>query len=891
MKTAVVALATSDARQRELVALVADAIAMSGDGCTLLWILHDNATHDAREPPVVAPNVALRTTALAGSDLTEDRSALMSRIRADLTETLRDFALVYGLLSGHATLDAIRRRRLSGRPAPYFVTIVDALPGAAIGMPAAWDDGTITRRFGESYVLAHSDFVLYPVSISHGNPAGRGWSPPCASLEFVPTRPRLSALVSKVAATAARTISTRSAWPPRGRTDAAPAVTVCVRHVRASERLERVLQALTAQTEKCFAVRVVQAGPSVTAPATLARLAERYRRQHWDFPCAPRADPGQALARAIHNAAGEYLIFLDGHDFPAPCLVERLLDAAHWTDDDLIHVQSELACDAGLGPPAHADGRQRMAAPGGRHYSIDPVAALAGHGEAQPVFLLRRSVYLAVGGMPDMLMRGRERQALALQVVLGGYRTDVIPDVLNTRQSDKATLEGIGLWQSEGVRQVFDAQLGRLRLYSFGLTFEAAARQRAAAVRLVERRERELRQRFAVPAARDRLRLLMMISSWPNPPITGCLLRWWAMIRMLGQRHDLTLITFCSPHETANRQELSRYCRSVYAVAYGGERLPEAAELPFLVRERMTTSMRDAVRAVPSHLYDAALIEQIFLAPFRWEINAPAILGEHNIESRLLTQAARTRTHGPPTPGFVNPEQEAALLRSYEDRVWPQFDTRYAVNEAERQEIQQRAGHGRTILVENGTNPELWLPELRPDTDRIVFFGMLGYYPNTDAVLYFWSAIWPRLRQRHPALRMIVAGSAPTTELRALAREPGIILVEQPPDIRAVAAQASVSVVPLRIGSGTRLKILDAMALGLPVVSTSLGCDGLAVADGEHLLVRDDPEAFADAVSQLLADVTLWRRLRENGRALVAERYSWEKVLAPLEPALWSLAR
>jgi glycosyltransferase involved in cell wall biosynthesis len=168
---------------------------------------------------------------------------------------------------------------------------------------------------------------------------------------------------------------------------------------------------------------------------------------------------------------------------------------------------------------------------------------------------------------------------------------------------------------------------------------------------------------------------------------------------------------------------------------------------------------------------------------------------------------------------------------------------------------------------------------------------MLGYHPNTDAIIYFWRNIWPHLIRRRPSVKLIVAGSAATPEIRALGKKPGVSLIEDPPDIRKVAASASVTIAPLRIGTGTRLKILDSMALGLPVVSTSLGCDGLALEDGEHLLIRDDPKAFAEAIEELLVNRSCWHRLRQNGKAVVEERYSWNKVLTPLEPALLSMAR
>jgi glycosyltransferase involved in cell wall biosynthesis len=417
------------------------------------------------------------------------------------------------------------------------------------------------------------------------------------------------------------------------------------------------------------------------------------------------------------------------------------------------------------------------------------------------------------------------------------------------------------------------------------------ARQLQIAKTRVHERNIELKHRFAAPRGQDRLKLLMLISRPPIPPMSGCYLRWWAMIRFLGQRHDLTLVTFCSSEQSRQLHQLLRFCRSIYAASWGGAELPGSQALPYIVRTRRRSTMRDALRAIPTHLYDVALIEQIVLAKFYEEIDVPAMLGEHNIESELLKQAAQSDVLADLTDTFDNPQHEAELLRDHEDRMWPQFAVRSAVSPRERDEIQRRSKTGQTILVENGTNPDLWLEIARPDTDRIVFFGALGYYPNIDGVLYFWQSIWPHLVRRRPSLNLIVAGTSAAPELRELKSQPGFTLIEDPPDIREIAALASLSIVPLRLGGGTRLKILDSMALGLPVVSTSLGCAGLAIEDGEQLLIRDDPVAFAEAIDELLSDRSLWQRLRRNGKIAVEERYSWNRVLAPLEPALFDIAR
>jgi len=305
--------------------------------------------------------------------------------------------------------------------------------------------------------------------------------------------------------------------------------------------------------------------------------------------------------------------------------------------------------------------------------------------------------------------------------------------------------------------------------------------------------------------------------------------------------------------------------------------------LPYKVRLRHTLKMRDAIQAIPTEDFDVAIMEQIFLAPYRKLIKAPTILSEQNIESSLLAQTASIPFYGQLTPGFEDPAKQAELLRQYEDEVWPEFPWRMAVSERERSIIQQRAKRGETWLVENGIDVDLSLKVARPDTNNVLFTGMLAYYPNIDAIMYLWEEIWPRILRLSPSAKLIVAGRAPSDDIAALARHGGFKLIANPDDMRSIATECSVSICPLRIGSGTRLKILEAMAFGLPVVSTSVGCDGLAVEDERDLLVSDDPAEFGFAVHRVLNDAQLWRKLHDNGRRLVTERYRWDTVLEPLD--------
>ena len=300
--------------------------------------------------------------------------------------------------------------------------------------------------------------------------------------------------------------------------------------------------------------------------------------------------------------------------------------------------------------------------------------------------------------------------------------------------------------------------------------------------------------------------------------------------------------------------------------------------------------MYQTLERLSKDAFDVAIVEQLFMAPYRDVIDAPALLGEQNVESELLAQMADRKLGSDSGEDRDHITEEARRMREYENRVWPDFAIRSAVSENDREEIQRRARIGETILVENGTDPAYRLRRVEPSAKNLLFAGSLEYFPNVDGILYFLEEIWPHVQRRDPSTRLTVAGRNPPSDVRALAARHGVTLIPTPPDMRAIAALASVSVVPLRIGSGTRLKILDAMALGLPVVTTSIGCGGLAVDPNEHLLVRDDPREFAEAVLQLLGDRATWSRLRTNGFELVEQRYAWSRVLDPLDKKLWQLA-
>ena len=175
------------------------------------------------------------------------------------------------------------------------------------------------------------------------------------------------------------------------------------------------------------------------------------------------------------------------------------------------------------------------------------------------------------------------------------------------------------------------------------------------------------------------------------------------------------------------------------------------------------------------------------------------------------------------------------------------------------------------------------------EPDTVVFNGTLAYRPNAEAVQHLVDEIWPRVRARRPTARLMIVGDVGPADRRRL-RAPGVALTGEVPDVRPYLRSAAVAAVPVRIGGGTRLKVIEALAMGKATVSTTLGCEGLTVRGGEHLMIADDAASFADRVLELLDDRDRRAAIGRAARALVERDYSWELVGQRLEALYARLA-
>ena len=223
---------------------------------------------------------------------------------------------------------------------------------------------------------------------------------------------------------------------------------------------------------------------------------------------------------------------------------------------------------------------------------------------------------------------------------------------------------------------------------------------------------------------------------------------------------------------------------------------------------------------------------------------------------------------------------EIKRLKRYQQAISKLFDASYVSSTIDAKRLYQFT-QVCPLVVPNGVDTDYF--HLLPNSSKsttLVFSGYMGYEPNANAVVYFCKEVLPLIKQRVPDIRLVIVGMDPTPEVIALAEKyPNHVTVTgKVDDVRPYFTEAVLSVVPLRIGGGTRLKILESLAMGRPVITTTIGCKGLAVEDEKHLLIRDNAQSFAEAVVRLLKDGTVRQNLVKQGRQLVEVKYSWSHI-------------
>ena len=384
------------------------------------------------------------------------------------------------------------------------------------------------------------------------------------------------------------------------------------------------------------------------------------------------------------------------------------------------------------------------------------------------------------------------------------------------------------------------------------------------------------------------MNLLVVCPHFPECS-SGAPTRSYHLILALTREHDVSLLVLRTiGHEKRKAHppqglKLQRYVEvALGEVSWAKKRLKQVfwilrGRSPSIERYRRKEIQEELDTLFVKQHYDIVLFEGCEMAAgYRLPTSTQVIIDEHNIEYELLY---RTYQCGGPLIRRWYNWWQSRQMQSAELRCCSQSRGVLVTSAREASLLKSSLPNAAVHVVPNGVDLENFrdADNACEIDDHIVFTGAMDYYPNIDAVLHFARECWPLIRSKAPRVTWAIVGRNPPSSVLKLGKVPGITVTGSVPDVRPYLAAATVAIAPLRIGSGTRLKILEALAMKKAVVSTSVGCEGLDVVPGTHLIMVDQPEAFAQCVVDLLQDQNKRAALGSAGREF-ARAYSWQRI-------------
>jgi polysaccharide biosynthesis protein PslH len=382
------------------------------------------------------------------------------------------------------------------------------------------------------------------------------------------------------------------------------------------------------------------------------------------------------------------------------------------------------------------------------------------------------------------------------------------------------------------------------------------------------------------------VKILAVTTKSPLPLNEGRALRTYNLLRELASRHEITLCSYVqSEAEVQGLEGMREFCAAVHAVPLylSAPRAELARDLlrdltsaaPILATKYLRGEMVELLRKLMrEQKFDVLHLDMLHLALLGEKASGlPTVLVEHNVETALLERRAQRAT------GVMKLylERQVRKLRRFEAAACGAAHSVVCVSDNDAELLRKMNDKVRTITVPNAVDIQFFKPaQTAPRAAELIYVGGLGWFPNLDAIEFFARDVLPRIAREVPDVSLTVVGQIPDSTVVGRFRDiPAIRFAGLVDDIRPYAAQAVAYVVPLRIGGGTRLKILDAFAMGRPVVSTSIGCEGLRVAHERELLIADDADAFARETVRVIRDTQLAARLGAAGRECVVRDYQW----------------
>jgi glycosyltransferase involved in cell wall biosynthesis len=399
-----------------------------------------------------------------------------------------------------------------------------------------------------------------------------------------------------------------------------------------------------------------------------------------------------------------------------------------------------------------------------------------------------------------------------------------------------------------------------------------------------------------VQTAGRRLRIVVVDEELPYPPTSGKRIRTLNLLTRLARRHDITYVC----HRNADRSEARRAAHFLAGQGiavrtadwspppksgpafYARLALNLLSPLPYSAATHDSPALRRTLRDhAASHPVDLWHCEWTPYVQALARVAGRRLVVAHNVESVIWQRYYENESH-PLKRWYVGGQWRK--FERFERRVMGEVDRAVAVSAVDAERLRRDFEARRVDVVENGVDPAYFQPAaVRREPDRLLFLGSLDWRPNLDGVRLLLGRVFPAVRAAVPSARLCLVGRQPPAWLRRAAAAPGVDLHADAPDVRPQLARCGLMVVPLRIGGGSRLKILEALAMNTPVVSTRIGAEGLELEPGRHLTVVEDVDELAAAVVQAVRSPEAAHAQAGRGRQAVLKRYGWDVLADQLE--------
>jgi sugar transferase (PEP-CTERM/EpsH1 system associated) len=385
------------------------------------------------------------------------------------------------------------------------------------------------------------------------------------------------------------------------------------------------------------------------------------------------------------------------------------------------------------------------------------------------------------------------------------------------------------------------------------------------------------------------MKILFLCHRFPFPPNRGGKIRPFNIIRHLSEKHDVTVVSIArSKAEAAAGEPLSRHCSRVVmarvnnkvqllrTVAYLPS--PSPSSMGYFASRYLKHRLKSLLKTVN---FDLIFVHCSSVAPYVSQVQGvPKIVDFGDMDSQKWLDVARYR----PFPLKLGYWIEGQKLMLWEKRLAGAFDFCTATTQAELETLAQFSPHQNVDFFPNGVDCNFFSPVDGPyDPYTISFVGRMDYYPNQRAMLDFCRSTLPLLRARVPSVKLLIVGAEPSAEIRALGKLPSVTVTGTVPDVRPLVRNSALTVAPLNIARGTQNKMLEAMAMGVPVVCSRTALRGVDAIDGEHLLAAETPQEYVDAIVEIISNPARRAALATAGRLRMQERHSWPHSMRRLD--------